>query len=76
MIDNVRLHESGLVSDHRLVTCELDAPTPEIRVKTSSYRDLKSMDIDEFRVQFTNSPAILDPATTPLLHQSATFQCD
>ena len=64
MIDNVRLHESGLVSDHRLVKCELDAPTPEITVTTSSYRDLKSMDIDEFRDQFMNSPAILDPATT------------
>ena len=77
MINNVRLHESGLVSDHRLVTCELDAPTPEITVTTSSYRDLRSIDIDEFRDQFMNSPAILDPATTvdsftDQLHSSVT----
>ena len=77
MINNVRLHESGLISDHRLITCELDAPTPEITATTSSYRDLRSIDIDEFSGSVHEFAGHIGSSNhSGQLHRSVAFQCD
>ena len=49
-------HATHFISDHAFVQCYLSCRRPTLEKKTISYRDLKKIDLDQFKVDLQLSP--------------------
>ena len=49
-------HATRFISDHAFVQCYLSCRRPTLEKKTISYRDLKKIDLDQFKVDLQLSP--------------------
>ena len=63
-VDIIQIHDAGMLSDHRLVTCFLPVTKMKPRKVEYTFRDIKHMNLDEFRFLMRESTLFTNPETT------------
>ena len=57
----VNVQVGDLVSDHHLITCSIGLDRPQRKKMTVSYRNYRSIDLDDLVDDLLQLPLILDP---------------
>ena len=65
IVSNINVCNSHGMSDHALITCNLNVKRHKEQAVAYTYRDIKNVDIVDFNSRLRSSPLFSNPATAP-----------